>query len=122
MANALRDAGATVELHSDHFAQDAEDQVWLPAVGNKGWIVLTKDRSIKSNQIEIVSLIKANTYCFNLISASLTGTQMAEAFVNSLRDIKELCQRKQPPLVANITKTGHVNILFQYTDLLKRID
>jgi hypothetical protein len=34
--DALRAAGAHVEVHDDHFAQDALDEVWLPAVGQNG--------------------------------------------------------------------------------------
>ena len=37
----LREAGIRVELHDDHFAQDAQDDPWLPVVGRKGWYVIT---------------------------------------------------------------------------------
>jgi predicted nuclease of predicted toxin-antitoxin system len=122
VANALRAAGETVALHSDHFAQDSPDQEWLEIVGKRRWVVLTKDKSIKSNQIEIASLIKANVYCFNLMSQSLTGNQMATAFIKALNDMKELFQRMQPPLVASVSRKGEVQVLYQYSDLIDRLE
>ena len=54
---ALRDAGARVELHDDHFSQDAQDQVWLTEAGERGWIVLTKDKHIRYRAVETNALI-----------------------------------------------------------------
>jgi PIN like domain len=36
VADALRQAGAAVEMHNDHFRQDASDVEWLRAVGPRG--------------------------------------------------------------------------------------
>jgi PIN like domain len=46
-AGALRVAGAQIEVHDDHFPQDAPDELWLPEVGRRGWAVLTKDDRIR---------------------------------------------------------------------------
>ncbi|TVQ06020.1 MAG: hypothetical protein EA368_18070 [Leptolyngbya sp. DLM2.Bin27] len=37
---ALRATGATVETHLDHFPPEAADVDWLPAVSDRGWVVL----------------------------------------------------------------------------------
>jgi hypothetical protein len=42
----LKSAGLTVERHADHFTHDTADEVWLEAVGKRGWIALTYDRRI----------------------------------------------------------------------------
>jgi PIN like domain len=39
MAGVLRNAGLKVEVHDDHFAQNAPDPEWLTAAGEKDWIV-----------------------------------------------------------------------------------
>jgi hypothetical protein len=39
----LREHGETAYAHDDLFPQDTYDEVWLPAVGEKRWVVLTKD-------------------------------------------------------------------------------
>jgi PIN like domain len=39
VADALRQAGLTVEIHEDHFAPDALDVDWLTEVGAWQWVV-----------------------------------------------------------------------------------
>ena len=121
VAGALRAAGQQVRLHHDHFDQDIKDPDWLMAVGRNGWVVLTKDRHIRSNQIEIESIITANIACFNLVSADIDGAQMARAFVAALGSIRRMLQRIDRPFVANVTKSGGVDLLYRYADLVKRL-
>lgn len=52
VAEALRTAGATVEVHDDHFPQTTPDVEWLAEVGRRGWVVLSKDERIRRNRIE----------------------------------------------------------------------
>lgn len=40
---ALRAAGAIVELHIDYFPPESPDTKWLPIVSQNGWVVLTKE-------------------------------------------------------------------------------
>jgi uncharacterized protein with PIN domain len=47
MAGVLRAAGLEVEIHDAHFRQDAKDEEWLRAVGEKQWIVITRDERIR---------------------------------------------------------------------------
>ena len=46
IVGALRDAGHQAEAGDDHFETNAEDAVWLPEIGKRGWILLTKDKAI----------------------------------------------------------------------------
>jgi len=52
IATALHAAGATVEVHDDHFKQDAFDEEWLPIVGRRGWAVITSDDRIRYRAVE----------------------------------------------------------------------
>jgi len=65
MATALRAAGLHVEVHDDHFRQDALDPEWLTAVGEKNWIVVTRDGAIlwlRSKMIVRLELPAAREY------------------------------------------------------------
>lgn len=48
VAEALRSAGATVEVHLDHFPGDAPDMQWIPEVGRRGWVLITKDQKLSA--------------------------------------------------------------------------
>ena len=122
VADALRLHHYRVELHTDHFDQNALDKDWLPEVGRRGWIVLTKDNHIHRNQIEIVALLKSGTATFVLRAKKATGTEMADAFVAALPSIERFLKKFDKPFVATITPSGAVSILCTLSDLIKKVD
>jgi hypothetical protein len=86
VANALRKAGALIEVHEDHFPQGLEDPNLLQEVGRRGWIFLSKDSRIKYRRSEIMSLKLHKVSAFILITrgkTNLNGQEMADVFVKS---------------------------------------
>jgi hypothetical protein len=57
VAEALRAAGARVEVHIEHFPQAAPDTDWIPAVGLREWVLITKDQNIRRNPLERSAII-----------------------------------------------------------------
>src|SRR5207253_301154 len=86
-----------------------------------GMVVLTKDRQMRSNQIEIVALINAGVPCFNLSAADMTGDEMAIAFVAALPRMRRFLQKFAAPFIATITRSGAVSMLFTHSALIKRV-
>lgn len=84
VAQALREAGATVEVHDDHFPQATPDVDWLAEVGRRGWVVLSKDERIRRNRIERTALEAARVRAFFLTQQDITGQEMAELFSSAL--------------------------------------
>jgi hypothetical protein len=108
---ALRQVGAVVELHDDHFKQDQDDADWLSIVGARGWIVLTKDKAIRRREIEIQALLNAGVGAFILTAGGMTGPTMAAAFVAALRTMARHSQTMARPFVATVSTSGSVTIL-----------
>ena len=106
LLDALRAAGADVRRHRDHFAPDAPDETWLPEVGHRGWVVLTKDKNIRRNELEREALLSANVRAFVLTSGSLTSAETAAVFVQQLRKMADMAVSEPPPFVASVTRTG----------------
>ena len=121
VANALRAVGATIELLTDHFAPDAPDQDWLPVVGRNGWVILTKDRSLLTNPLEVKALIESNAPSFVLRAADMTGAEMGAAFAAAYPTMLKFLRKFQPPFLAQVTRQGHVSTLVTYDDLLRRL-
>jgi hypothetical protein len=111
VAQALREAGETVEIHEDHFAPDARDEVWLNEVGSRGWIVLTKDDRIRYRVTERTALASARVRAFVLTSSQLLGTEMAAAFVKALPRMKRLIANHTPPFIGRVSRNGKVSLL-----------
>jgi predicted nuclease of predicted toxin-antitoxin system len=121
VAEALRAAGEQVELQEDHFDKKADDTQWVPEVGRRGWIILTKDRALRHNSLELIALLKSNTHSFILTSADQTGEQMAKAFVAALPDMKNMIGKFPSPFVGTVTPLGKVHVFFTHDQLLAAI-
>ena len=99
-------AGARIELHKDHFRDDAPDVEWLGEVGKRGWVVLTKDDAIRRNPLELNALLAGKVRAFILTSGNMTGEEMANVLVGHLNRIERLARKRRGPFVALVTKSS----------------
>lgn len=106
VAKALRDAGAVVEVHDDHFPQDATDVEWLTASGKKGWIVLSKDKQIRRNPIERKAIANAGVKSFFLTQQGLSGPEMASIFAKALPGMTTRAATRPGPFIYTISRAG----------------
>ena len=111
VARALRVAGVLVEVHDDHFAQNAPDEVWLPEVGRRGWAVLTKDERIRYRDAETTAAIAAGVALFIFTGKGMRGTAIADALVKALPAMTELLRTHPRPFVAKVTRGGTVTLV-----------
>lgn len=121
LASLLAAQGCRVEIHDDHFAQDTEDVDWLKAVGARKWVVVSKDRHIAQNKVEVVRLLESGSPAFVFTVADMTSEEMSGAFVKALPSIKRCLSKFDWPFIATITATGRVQILITVSGLIKRV-
>ena len=119
VADALRNAGAKVEIHDDHFSPDAPDTEWLPEVSRRGWLILTKDNAISRNILEQIAIASSDAKVFVLALGNITGEEMANAFTQALEKMENVAQSNQPPFIAKVYKQGMVKIWQNRKKLLK---
>lgn len=79
---------------------------WLPAVGAQGWIVLTKDKNIRRNVLEIEAILNAGVRAFVLTATELRKEQQAEILLKAMPKISRL-SRQRGPFIFNITRMGY---------------
>jgi hypothetical protein len=106
----LRAAGATIEIHDDHFPQTQADVAWLPTVGGAGWVVLTKDRRIRTRKLEAQALMDAGVGPFVLTAGDVTGAEMAEALVKALPRMRRMAAKLVRPFIATVSRSGDVTL------------
>jgi hypothetical protein len=107
----LRDAGASVELHDDHFEQTTPDSVWIPDVTARGWVVLTKDKNIRRPHGEREDVLIAKARVFTLTSGNMNGQSMAELFIRYLAEIERIAREQTPPFAFAVGPTGLIQII-----------
>lgn len=98
-------------LLKEYFAIEALDEEWLPEVGQRGWLILTKDDRIRRRPVEREALMQSGARAFILPSGNMSGEEMASAIVNALPKIQRFVARNPPPFIARISKAGGVWLL-----------
>lgn len=110
---ALVQRGVKHERHTQHFQPGTEDAEWLPFVGQRGWILLTKDKHIRFNQLEKTAIRRYHVREFYFSSGNFTGAEMAEILVEALPEMVRIYRRQEPPFIASISKSGKVGLRFE---------
>jgi predicted nuclease of predicted toxin-antitoxin system len=117
----LRSAGITIEIHDDHFKKDAEDVDWLPEIGKRGWVVLTKDGKIGKNFLERIAVARSQVKMFVLASQNLSGKDMAETFLKAVVPMQEFARKHPEPFIAKIYRDGHIEMWKDDETLLEEL-
>ena len=81
ICNALRAAGARVEVHDDYFAQATPDSDWIPEVGRRGWVLITKDQNIRHNPLELATYHAATLRGFVVTGKDMGAKDLADLLV-----------------------------------------
>jgi hypothetical protein len=99
------------ERYHDYFKPGTDDDVWLPFVGDRSWIVLTKDKRNRYNQLEKAAIRRYKVAEFYFGSGNMSGAEMAAALMAALPEIKRICEREDLPFIGSIPKSGKVMIV-----------
>lgn len=106
VADALRAAKARVEVHDDHFGQATPDLEWLPEIGRRDWILITKDQNIRRNQLERAAYQAAGVRGFIVTGKDMSGKELAELLVTCLPRMVRKVSGRTGPLLYTISRTG----------------
>jgi len=90
------------------------------AVGQRGWIVLTKDRHFRSNYLEIAALIRGKVKAFALKAADMSGAGMGKAFAVALPQMRRFIARFAAPFIGHISEGGNVSMAVRGSQLYER--
>src|SRR6266581_2682845 len=64
VAGALKQVRDDVRWLEDEFPHDVDEKTWLADVGQRGWLVISRDKKIRSPPGERKALTDANVGCF----------------------------------------------------------
>ena len=107
LVEALIKAGANIQRHGDIFKPNTKDPEWLLEAGKNGWCILTKDKRIRYNLLEIEALLTARVGSFILVSP-LNSDEMAKVITEALPKIEEIALTIEKPFVYNIDRDGNL--------------
>jgi PIN like domain len=108
----LNNASIRFERHGAHFEAGVPDVKWLPEIGRLGWALLTCDRRLRYNELEIAKIIEYRIKAFFFTSGNLSGLMMAEILSIALPKMKRLSKKVQPPFIATLSESGNVAVRY----------
>ena len=106
VAQALCAAGARVEVHIDHFAQNAPDTDWIPEIGRREWVLITKDQNIRRNPLERAAYEAAQLRGFVVTGKDMSGPELASLLVRALPGMVRRAAGRRGPLLFSISRSG----------------
>lgn len=113
VVSALRTAGMQVRTVPEEFGKGCLDVDWLPEAGERGWVVLTKDKAMRRTPLEIAAVREARVAYFALTHGNLTAAQMVAAILTARGDIEKIVQsrRGRRAIVGKIGSRGVVRVV-----------
>lgn len=108
---ALRGAGIPSVAHRDLFAPDTADEDWIPEVGRRGCVIVTRDQNIRRRPNELAAVQRAAVHLFALTSGNLSATETATLVIQAWPAIQRAVQNTPAPALWSITRGGQVRRL-----------
>ena len=105
---ALRARGIDVVVHDEQFPQATADEDWLAAAGQQRWIVITRDRRIRFNEVERRALIDYGVGCFMLTRADASAAEMDHCLRAAWYDIIRISMTIPRPFLYSVSAEGKV--------------
>lgn len=85
----------------------AKDAEWLPVAGRHGWLVLMRDKRVRSRPGERRALLKSNVRAFVLTTAgNYSRWRTLDLLVRRWTDIEEVAATGEPPYIYAVTQQG----------------
>ncbi|MGC4048344.1 MAG: hypothetical protein QM757_01330 [Paludibaculum sp.] len=101
---------AHVKRHSEAFPYGREDHEWIPMAARRGWVIVSKDKRIRSRPLEYQALLASKARFFYLRYGDLTKEASAEAFITAYPKMLKILDGTHPPFIARISPSGAVEI------------
>jgi hypothetical protein len=113
LPNLLRKVGIEIEQHKDHFKDDEDDEVWIPEVTSRGWVIFTSDKRISKDPVNINAVLKSKAQVILTTDNNLLPEFWGASFVVGRRKLGELLERNPGPIYLQIGHSAgdHVRVV-----------
>lgn len=107
VAEALKQVRSDVLWFEDHFRHDVKDIDWLAVAGANAWLVIARDKKIRTRPAERATLLASNVGCFIIHqNTNLTKWAYLKLIVGTLDRMEEFFANEQRPFICKVDSTG----------------
>lgn len=93
-----------VEYLQNHFPTNSQDDVWMPVVGEQGWILIGHDRMHHRRSSERSAIQEYEMGCFYIWGAQATRWEKMRCFLNAYERILEAVDATPKPFIFRINR------------------
>jgi len=106
-ADELTKIGKDAKWKGELFPLDTKDPVWLRAAGVNGWLVITRDKHIRSRPGEREAIMTHSVGCFILTYRNdLKRDEISRVVLDSIDAIEEKFRTTPRPFIYTVSKDG----------------
>lgn len=112
LVEGLKVFGENVEHLRNGFPPNTPDTVWIPEVARRGWVLVTRDKHIRSKSLEIEALVRTGLPTFIFMQKhdpDMWG--WVELVVKRWAEIKTFAAGQRRPFIAGIPLKGKIERL-----------
>ncbi len=108
----LKAKGVACISHRDVFPAGTEDAVWIPAVAEKGWVIVTRDVAIKSNPAERAAWKASGAVLLIIRGKGLSAADMVEIFLDAYGDgwLDNFIHKRRPPMILYLFANKRIEV------------
>lgn len=97
-----------VEFHQDHFPGDSQDDVWMPIVGSRGWILIGHDRMHHRRDPERSAIRDYSMGCFYIWGSQARRWEKMRCFLNAYERVLEAIDATPKPFIYRINPSSRL--------------
>ncbi len=117
VADAVKRMRNDVLWLEDEFPHDVPDQEWLAAAGEKGWLVITHDRKVRTRPGERWAIMEHGVGCFILTyKQDLRKEEIVVLISSNLEEMERRFESTPRPFIYTVSKGGEFREYARRTD------
>ena len=107
VADAVKKARDDVLWLEDVFAHDVPDEEWLAVAGERGWLVITHDRKIRTRPGERRAIMENGVGCFIMTyKQDLRKHEIVALISSTLDEMERRFETTPRPFIYTVSKGG----------------
>lgn len=107
VAKAVKKGEEDVRWLGEIFPVDTPDTHWLREAGNNGWLVITRDRKIRTRPGERGAIMEYGVGCFILTyKQPLTKEEITQMILENIEEMKRRFRQTPRPFIYTVSRRG----------------
>lgn len=112
-AQITHDLGLDIRSHMEEFpefvsVEEVSDAKWLREIGERGWLILSRDLRIRYNDVEKRAIKDSRASFFALTAKKASSRELASIVVKAMNRVVRFAEQHDPPFIARIYRDGRI--------------